>query len=147
MAVMRDMEVIWDDLLQAFHNTDENLVYFLDRDTGEVFFVPLEYHDEEFWREVDARPDRYIHIPGFDYEQERLLLYDFIKGLSDDNLKRIMEKTFAGSAPPYGRMNEILSFYPEDGERLEVLKEEMISDRIRRWLEEHDMFSGDIEQF
>lgn len=139
MGQMRDVEIIWDDLLEAFQDTDENIVYFLDRETGEVFSVPADYRDEEFWKEVDAASERYLRIPGIDYEWERLLLYEFIKGVSEDNLKRLLERAFAGKSP-YGRLDEILSFYPEEGERLATLREELTSDRIRRWLEEHDLF-------
>lgn len=136
---MRDMEIVWDDLIDAFENADPDVVYFLDRLTGEIFLVPENYEDEEFWEEVNANSDQFIQIPGFDYELERLLLHDFIKGVTNDKLKNMLEKSFTGKRP-YGRLDEILSFYPEEMERLTALKEEMAADRIRRWLEEHDIF-------
>lgn len=139
MGVMRDMEIVWDELLDAFENPDPEMVYFLDRHTGEVFFVPVDYEDDAFWEEVESSSDRYLPIPGFDYEQERLLLHEFIKGVESANLRHILERAFVGKRP-YGRLDEILSFYPEEMEQLAALKEALIADRIRRWLEEHDIF-------
>jgi Uncharacterised protein family (UPF0158) len=142
MAVLRDLEIVWDDLMDAFVNTDPDLAYFLDRETGEIFFVPVDYEDEAFWEEVANNTDQFLEIPGFDYEQERLLLHEFIKGVTNGNLRNILERAFLGKRP-YGRLDEILSFYPDEMERLAALKEELITGRVRRWLEEHDIFPAD----
>jgi hypothetical protein len=45
MVVMREVEIIWEDLVDAFENTDPDIVYFLDRNNGEIFFVPVDYED------------------------------------------------------------------------------------------------------
>ena len=135
---MRELEIVWDDLLDGFENTDPEIVYFLDRDSGEVFFVPVDYEDDAFWEEIE-NSDQFLQIPGFDYDQERLLLHEFIKGVANEKLKGILERAFVGKRP-YGRLDEILSFYPEEVEKLTALKEELISNRIRHWLEEHDIF-------
>ena len=144
MGVMREMEIVWDDLLDGFENSDPEILFFLDRNSGEVFSVPVDYEEDAFWEEVE-NSDQYILIPGFDYEQERLLLHEFIKSVTNDKLKDILERSFVGKRP-YGRLDEILSFYPDEMERLTALKEEIISDRIRHWLEEHDIFPSG-EQF
>ena len=81
MAVMNDLEIVWDDLLDAFENTDPEIVYFLDRKTGEVFSIPADYDDEAFWQEVENNEDQFLRYPVFDYDQERRLLHDFIKGV------------------------------------------------------------------
>jgi len=44
---------------------------------------------------------------------------------------------------PFGRLDEILSFYPEEKERLVALKDEMTTTRIRNWLEINDIFLSD----
>lgn len=144
MAVMHDVEIVWDDLLDGFENADPEIVFFLDRNTGEVFSVPVDYEDDAFWDEMENNPEQFLQIPGFDYDQERLLLHEFIKGVGNGKLKAILERAFVGKLP-YGRLDEILSFYPEEMERLSALKEELIADRIRHWLEEHDIFPGDEE--
>jgi len=137
---MREVEIIWDDLVDAFENADPDIVYFLDRESGEIFFVPVDYEDESFWEEMEENGDQFLEIPGFDYEGERLMLHGFIKEVKSASLRNILTHSFVGKRP-FGRMEDILAFYPEEMERLAALKEELTSDRVRRWLEEHDIFS------
>ncbi len=144
MGVMREVEIVWDDLLDGFENSDPEMVYFLDRNTGEVFFVPADYEDDAFWEEVENNDDQFLQIPGFDYELERQLLHEFIKGVTNAKLKMILERTFVGKLP-YGRLDEILSFYPEEMERLSALKDEIITTRVRHWLEEHDIYPSGVQ--
>jgi hypothetical protein len=145
MEIMRDMEIVWDDLIDAFENTDPELVYFLDRHTGEVFLLSVDHMGAPFWEEMRSDSSRYLAIPGFDYEQERLVLHEFIKGVKSVNLRQILERSFTGKLP-YGRLDEILSFYPDEMEQLEALRETLTADRIRRWLEENDIFPPDTPQ-
>lgn len=142
MGFMRDVEIIWDDLVDAFQNADIETTYFLDRETGEIFSVPIDYEDDDFWEELEMDGDRYLKIPGFDYEQERLLLNEFIKGVANESLKGLLERSLTGKFS-YGKLDEILSFYPEEKERLVALKEELIAERIRNWLEVNDIFLND----
>jgi len=133
------MEIAWDDLLDAFENTDPEMIYFIDRETGEVFYVPANYEDEAFWEEVEDDKTRYLTIPRFGYDQERCLQHEFIKGVANEKLKVVLGRIFTGKSP-YGRLNEILSFYPEELERLASIKEQMLTTRIGEWLEEHDIY-------
>jgi len=142
MGFMRDVEIAWDDLLEAFENVDPETVFFIDRDTGEIFSVPLDYEDDDFWEEIEANEDRYLQIPDFDYDQERQLLHEFIKGMTNTSLKGLLERSLLGKRP-FGRLEEILSFYPEESERLLALKDELIAARIRNWLEINDIFLAD----
>lgn len=137
---MRDVDIIWDELLDAFENEDKDLVYLLDRLSGEIYLVPADYDDEGFWRDVEANSDQYLPIPGFDYAQERLLLHEFIQGIENGHLKDMLSRAYGGKLP-YGKIEEILSFYPDDMERLQALRESHLTERIRQWLEEHDLFS------
>lgn len=139
MAVANEMEVIWDELIDAFLNEDDQLVYFLDKATGEIFAVPEDYDDEAFWQQVEANPNQFIIVPGVDQEEERMLAYEFIRKLTDPDLKSLLEKTFAGKSS-FGKIEEILSFYPDDLEFFYEMKDEMLNHRIRSWLEEHDIY-------
>lgn len=142
MGFMRDVEIVWDDLLEAFENVDPETVFFIDRDTGEIFSVPLDYEDDDFWEEIEANEDRYLQIPDFDSDQERQLLHEFVKGLTNTSLKGLLQRSLMGKLP-FGRLDEILSFYPEEAERLLVLKDDLIATRIRNWLENNDIFLSD----
>lgn len=139
MGFMRDVEIIWDDLLDAFENVDPETVYFLDRETGEIFSVPIDYEDDDFWEEIETNEERYLQIPDYDYDQERQLLHEFLKGMTNPQLKGILERALTGKRP-FGRLDEILSFYPDEMERLAALKDEQTTGRIRNWLENNDIF-------
>ena len=143
MGVMRDVEIVWDDLLDAFENSDPELIFILDRQTGEVFFVPADYEDDGFWQEIESNGEQYLQVPGFDYDQERLLIHDFIRKIGNDKLRQVLERVFVGRSP-FGRLEEILSFYPDELEVLLAMKEEMIAERIRAWLEEHDIYPAGV---
>jgi hypothetical protein len=142
MGFMRDVEIVWDDLLDAFENVDPETVYFLDRETGEIFAVPIDYEDDDFWEEIEMNEDRYLQIPDFDYDQERQLIHEFIKGMTNTSLRSLLERGFMGKRP-FGRLEEILSFYPEEKERLIALKDVLTASRIRNWLEINDIFLSD----
>ncbi len=139
MGVAREVEIIWDELIDAFLNDDPELIFFLDRATGEIFSVPDDYDDKAFWQEIEAASGNYIQIPGDDYEQERVLLHEFIKSLPAGSLRSLLERTFAGKSS-YGKVEEILSFYSDELEAYFALKDEMLHNRIRSWLEEHDIY-------
>jgi hypothetical protein len=115
------------------------VVYFLDRQTGEVFFVPDDYEDEAFWQEIAGGDERYLRIPCADYGQERFFVHEFIKSLPQGQLRPVLERTFAGKSA-YGKIEEILSFYPDELETFFALKDEIMHNRIRSWLEEHDIY-------
>jgi hypothetical protein len=139
MGVAREMEIVWDELVDAFLNPESGSLFFLDRSTGEVFFVPHDYEDEAFWQEIEANSDQFLQIPGFDYEQERILVHEFIKGLPEGALRQVLERTFSGKSS-FGRIEDILSFYPDELEAFFALRDDMLNSRIRSWLEEHDIY-------
>jgi len=140
MNMMRSVEIVWDDLLDAFANTDPDIVYFLDKNTGEIFFVPVDYEDDSFWEELENNEEQFLEMPGFDFEKERLLIHEFIKSVENGKLRHLLEKAFVGKRP-YGRLEEILAFYPEEMERLVLQKEQYTNERVRNWLEENDIFT------
>ena len=111
MNMMRSVEIVWDDLLDAFANTDPDIVYFLDKNTGEIFFVPVDYEDDAFWEEVESNEEQFLEMPGFDFEKERLLVHEFIKSVENGKLRHLLEKAFVGKRP-YGRLeeNDIFTF-------------------------------------
>jgi hypothetical protein len=140
MNTMIAVGIVWDDLLDAFENTDPDIVYFLDKNSGEIFFVPLDYEDDSFWEEVENNEEQFLEMPGFDFERERMLVQEFIKGVDNAMLQGLLQRAFVGKKP-YGRLDEILAFYPEEMERLSSLREQFTNERVRNWLEEHDIFT------
>ena len=139
MHALRNLEIVWEDLMEAFENSDQDLIFFLDRETGEVFSVPAEYEDESFWDEVASQEERFLEIPPFDYGQERQLVHAFIQRLTNEGLKAMLTRAFSGQQS-HGRLHEILSFYPEEQEHFQAIREAFLTDRAAHWLEEHDIY-------
>jgi len=144
MAFVHNVEIVWDDLMDAFTSGQGDRVYFLDRVTGEIFFVPAVLEDEEFWRQLENNRERFLEIPRFDYGIERQMLSGFIGAIQDNGLKRLLDGSLGGQKP-YGKLNDILSFFPEEQERLLEIKDEFLASRVKNWLEENNLFAGDME--
>jgi len=144
MAFVHNVEIVWDDLMDAFTSGQGDRVYFLDRVTGEIFFVPAVLEDEEFWRQLENNRERFLEIPRFDYGIERQMLSGFMGAIQDNGLKRLLDGSLLGKKP-YGKLNDILSFFPEEQERLLEIKDEFLASRVKNWLEENNLFAGDME--
>lgn len=144
MAIIHNVEIVWDELMDAFTSGQSDRVYFLDRYTGEIFFVPTSLEDEEVWRQMDTGRDRFLEIPRFDYGVERQLMSGFIGAIQDTGLRNILDGSLAGRKP-YGNINDILSFFPEEEERLTSMKDDFFASRVKNWLEENNLFTVETE--
>jgi hypothetical protein len=140
MAFIHNVEIVWGELLDAFTSGKGDRVYFLDRFTGEIFFVPAAMEDDNFWRQMENSQERFLEIPRFDYSIERQIMLDFIGSIDDAALQTLLKSSLAGKKP-YGNINDILSFYPDEHEKLLEMKDEFVSSRVKHWLEEHDLFT------
>ncbi len=140
MGLGYNVEIIWNELIDAFASGEGDRVYFLDRITGEVFFVPTAVDDEELWQQVETNPDRFLEIPRYDHSNERQIMTGFIGAVKDAELKKLLSGALAGR-PPYGNINDILSFFPEELDRLTELRDEFVSSRVKVWLEEHNLYT------
>jgi len=144
MALVHNVEIVWDDLLDAFTSGKGDRVYFLDRVTGEIFFVPSSLEDEDFWRQVENNRERFLEIPRFDYGVERQIMSGFIGTIEDTGLKRMLDGSLAGKKL-FGDLNDILSFFPEEHERMQEMKDEFFTTRVKHWLEENNLFTVEME--
>ncbi|BCS55273.1 UPF0158 family protein [Geobacter sp. SVR] len=140
MAHVHNIEIIWDELMDAFTSVQSDRVYFLDRHTGEVFFVPSNLEDEEFWRQIETNRDRFLEIPSFDYGMERQLMKGFIGAIEDTGLKELLGGSITGMKP-YGKISDILSFFPEERDRLVEMKDEFLASRVKTWLTANNLFA------
>lgn len=140
MGFGHNVEIVWNELMDAFASDAGDKVYFLDRITGEIFFVPTALEDEDIWQQMEANPDRFLEIPRFDYSNERQIMSGFIEAVKDADLKQLLSGTLAGRKP-YGNINDILSFFPEEQERLLELRDQFVTSRVKFWLEEHNLYT------
>lgn len=144
MAFVHNVEIVWDELVDAFTSAQGDRVYFLDRQTGEIFFVPVTLEDEELWQQIDANRDRFLEIPRFDYGVERQLMTGFIGAIEDSGLKELLGQSIAG-IKPYGKISDILAFFPEENSKLVEMKDEFVASRVKHWLEANDLYTVETE--
>lgn len=140
MAFVHNVEIVWDELIDAFSSGQGNRVYFLDNHTGEIFFVPTTLEDEEFWRQMESNRERFLEIPRFDYSVERQIMNGFIGAIEDTGLKKILGGSINGRKP-FGNINDILSFFPEEHARLKEIKDDFLTSRVKQWLEINNLFT------
>ena len=72
------------------------------------------------------------------------MVHAFIQGIDNEGLKAMLVRAFVGKQS-HGRLGEILSFYPEELERFQAVREELITGRAGHWLEEHDIYPPEQE--
>jgi hypothetical protein len=144
MAIIHNVEIVWDELMDAFTSGLSDRVYFLDRYTGEIFFVPTTADDDDVWRQMETGRDRFLEIPRFDYGVERQFMSAFIGAIQDKGLSSILNNSLGGRKP-YGNINDILPFFPEEEERLMAMKDDFFASRVKNWLEENNLFTVDTE--
>lgn len=144
MGFVHNVEIVWNELMDAFTSGTGDRVYFLDRFTGEVFFVPTALEDEDFWRQMETNQERYLEIPRFEYSNERKIMSGFIDSVKDADLKNLLSGALTGKRP-YGNTSDILDFFPEEQEKLLEMKDEFVSSRVKSWLEEHNLFTAETE--
>lgn len=140
MAFVHNVEIVWDELMDAFTSGQGNRVYFLDNQTGEIFFVPSTLDDEDFWRQMETNRERFLEIPRFDYSVERQIMSGFIGAIEDSALKSLLGGSISGRKP-YGNINEILAFFPDEHERLKEIKDDFLTSRVKQWLEINNLFT------
>lgn len=137
--MIHSVAIAWDQLLKAFANMEQDRVYFLDRMTGEIFFVGSD-HGDNFWEQIEQQHDRFLEIPPLDRATERKILSGFLNDQDDQEFRRLITHALSGK-PPYANPADILSFFPEQEDRLAELRDTFVSNRVMTWLEEHNLFS------
>lgn len=146
MGFIHNVEISWDALLNAFTNGPGDHIYFLDKMTGEIFCVSAALQDDDFWHQIDTNQERFLEIPQFDIRIERQIMENFISAVKDIDLKKLLNGFQAGQKP-YGKLDDIMEFFPEDREKLTELKDDFLSRRMKNWLEEHNLFTVDPASF
>jgi hypothetical protein len=140
MGFVHNVEISWDALLNAFTNGPGDHIYFLDKMTGEIFFVSAALQDDDFWRHIEKNQERFLEIPQFDIRLERQIMSDFISTIEDTDLKHLLNASTTARTP-LDNLDEILEFFPEDQTKLTALKDDFLSRRMKNWLEQHNLFT------
>jgi hypothetical protein len=137
--MIQTVAIAWDELLRAFSNMEQDRVYFFDRMTGEIFSVHTDIEDD-FWEQMEQHQERFLEIPYLDISSERQFLNGFLEKQPNSELRRLLNHALSGK-PPYANPSDILSFFPDEEQQLADLRETFLSDRVKFWLEQHNLFS------
>ena len=137
--MIHSIAIAWEQLLQAFSNMEQDRFYFFDKMTGEIFFVRSDAEDA-FWDQVEQQQDRFLEIPVLDTATERSLLNGFLDKQNNPALSKLLNHALSGQ-PPYVKTADILSFFPDEERQLEELRDSFLSDRVKNWLEQNNLFS------
>jgi hypothetical protein len=143
MAAIHSVEISWEDLLGAFTSGQSDKAYYLDRLTGEIFFVPSSAENNEVRQQLENSAERFLEIPPFDYRSERQIASEFVAQITDPELRSLLNNSLAGRKP-YGKVEDILSFYPHEEEQFALLKDRFLSNRLKNWMEENNLFTADV---
>jgi len=143
MATIHSVEISWEDLLGAFTSGQLDKAYYLDRLTGEIFFVPSTSDNNEVRQQIEKNGERFLEIPPFDHRSERQIVTEFVAQIADTGLRNLLNSSLAGKKP-FGKIEDILSFYPLEEERFALLKDQFLSNRLKTWMEENNLFTSDV---
>ena len=142
MATIHSVEISWEDLLGAFTSGQLDKAYYLDRLTGDIFFVPSTSDNNEVREQLINNGERFLEIPPFDYRSERQIETKFVAQIAEPELRNLLHTLLAGRKP-FGKIEDILSFYPHEEERFALLKDQFLSNRLKTWMEENNLFTAD----
>lgn len=140
MAFIHNVEISWNDLMDAFASATSDRIYFLDRFTGEVICVPAAMDDEELWRQIEHNHERFLEIPRLDFSSEKKIFASFITTIEDPELRTLLDLVKAGKKP-YGTVSDVLSFFPDEQEKMFEIKDDFVTVKVKNWLEEHNLFT------
>lgn len=142
MAMSHTVEISWEDLLGAFNSGQPDKAYFLDKLTGEIFSVPSTSDNNEVRQQLQNNGERFLEIPPFDYRSERLIVSEFVAQISDPELRALLNNSLSGKRP-FGKIEDILSFYPHEEDNFTLLKDQFLSNRLKSWMDENNLLSAD----
>ncbi len=142
MASIHSVEISLEELLGAFTSGQLDKAYYLDRLTGDIFFVPSSSDNNEVRQQLERNGERFLEIPSYDYLSERLIVSEFVAQISDPELRLLLNNSLAGRKP-FGKIEDILSFYPHEEGSFALLKDKFLSDRLKSWMEENNLFTAD----
>jgi Uncharacterised protein family (UPF0158) len=145
MATVHSVEILWEDLLGAFTSGQLDKAYYLDRLTGEIFSVPSTSDSNEVRQQLQNNGERFLEIPPFDYRSERQIVTEFVAQIAEVELRVLLQNSLEGKKP-FGKIEDILAFYPAEETRFALLKDQFLANRLKTWMEENNLFPTDAVQ-
>jgi len=135
---MREIAVNMNNLMDAMEITHEDLVSYLDTETGEV----VEYwgQDEDGNKLVDGDVEnsyycdnRYIRIPAIESYESYRFMEEFIPTVRNRHLQEMLEVAINGRGA-FRRFKDVLGRYPDERERWFKFQRKMLEQWAIDWL-------------
>ena len=127
-----------EDLVMAFENHDAYVRHFLDRESGNVFFIHEDYSDEEDRERLEIEPDRYVLIEPLRSSASYQIMQDFADTLPRGTVQA--ELTLAlEEHRPFRRFKDTLSKYPSARDDWFRFHERAVLTIARVWLAAHQV--------
>ncbi len=139
---MRKLKVNIDSLIDAMEITHEDIVHYLDTETGEVVdFLGVDENGNRLDPEQDdpyLYDDRYIRLESIESYESYKFMEKFISTVKDSHLQELLEVAITGRGV-FRRFKDVLFGYPEERQRWFAFKREMIRQWIIDWLKDEDI--------
>ena len=141
MEKKKTLKIDLDELYSAMENSSYEVEYYLDLETGEIFFVSEGMDDEETGKlkiQIGEELDRYELIPKAESYEGYRDMQAFIATVEDDHLSELLEVAINGKGA-FRRFKDVLLNYPEERERWFQFKDDRMKERALEWLDDIDV--------
>ncbi len=134
---MKLLRVDWSELADAFQDEARDHRYYLDRDTGEVYFFStyLENEEEQEDEERITTEERYVTIPLARRVMPVRDLRRFVGTLAKGHDRSLLSSSLGGREARV-QFNDTLDDLPEAREKWGQFQEQIVEHRILEWLGE-----------
>jgi hypothetical protein len=152
---MRELPVDFEELAAAMEDHTGETQWYLDLETGEVYFISSEvaelaYQEEpdlsglDDWEQEPAQAflaaqegdPRYKRVPQMPSYEVYNVMVEFAQSVRDRHLAGMLELALDGKGA-FGRFKHALDGYPREAERWYAMKQAWFDEQIREWL--HDL--------
>ena len=133
---MPTITILKEDLIYAMEDHGGEHNWYLDKETGEIFFVS-EYdsdEDDEYAQKVEEYPDRYICIDPLESRDSYRIMEDYIFSLSDPTAKRSLENAISRRRP-FSNFKDALYDFPEIQKQWFIYHDNAVLQISKEWLE------------
>jgi hypothetical protein len=127
-----------EELQMAMEDHSYEHEYYLDLETGEIWFLSEDMDDEEkekLREKRDKVPDRYESIPKAESREGYEDMEDFIGTVNDEHLAKLLSVAISGKGA-FRRFKDVLFGYPQERERWFKFYNDKARERALEWLEE-----------
>jgi len=124
----------FDYLLFAWQDDSPDNSYYLNVESGQVELVQADLLDlNDLTDVIERNRERYLYLPKPDASELRSDLQEYIAGIDNPDLKRLLSVAFEASDPLFA-CKGLLAKSGDELQRWEEFRRQKVETRIRKWL-------------